>query len=249
VERRIDSVLQAEAPEAPGGAYLLLAESQTDPDPDKAYTWPHNYAYLRDAYRQEVELAVVTSKPATARWARDLIHCGLPGAVCMTVRAFTFGPDEVSAVTALTDAAADPWYAVFAALVHSRSRQCDGILEVLAEALDTMNVAIAARAAGYVEAGLGSTAGREKWRKLMATQTYGYITSYISEQQAIGIEQGREKGREEGLATAILRVLERRGIAVTDADHDRITACTDTSMLGTWLDRSLTASKASDLFT
>lgn len=74
----------------------------------------------------------------------------------------------------------------------------------------------------------------------MATRT----PTYVSEARAEGYAEGRVKGR----VDSILRVLARRGLAVHDADRDRITSCADLETLGTWLDRSVDAAQAKDIF-
>ncbi|MFF3498327.1 hypothetical protein [Streptomyces sp. NPDC003247] len=62
------------------------------------------------------------------------------------------------------------------------------------------------------------------------------------------IEETLIAGETNGRAADILRVLELRGVAVPEAVRERVTSCTDLDILGTWLDRSLTASAAEDLF-
>ncbi|MFJ4617907.1 hypothetical protein [Streptomyces sp. NPDC088812] len=62
------------------------------------------------------------------------------------------------------------------------------------------------------------------------------------------IEEAFIEGEARGEAKAIIRVLEVRGIEVPDAARERVASCTDLEMLGTWLDRSLTASTAEELF-
>ena len=66
--------------------------------------------------------------------------------------------------------------------------------------------------------------------------------------RAEGRAEGRTEGRAEGEAHALLRILERRSIAVPDDARSRILACTDTAQLGAWLDRALTATRIEDLF-
>ncbi|WP_302180955.1 hypothetical protein [Streptomyces sp. AC512_CC834] len=39
-----------------------------------------------------------------------------------------------------------------------------------------------------------------------------------------------------------------RGVETLDSVRDRVTACTDLDVLGTWLDRSLSAERAEELF-
>lgn len=59
---------------------------------------------------------------------------------------------------------------------------------------------------------------------------------------------GREEGRAEALAGAVLDVLEAREIHVDSGTRARITECADLDQLKTWHLRALTISSASDLF-
>ncbi|MBK8257749.1 MAG: hypothetical protein IPK82_34410 [Polyangiaceae bacterium] len=67
--------------------------------------------------------------------------------------------------------------------------------------------------------------------------------------KAIGEAHGREIGKAIGEATALLRVLERRGIAVPAEAREKILTCTNTSQLETWLDRALTATAIDEVLT
>ncbi len=60
--------------------------------------------------------------------------------------------------------------------------------------------------------------------------------------------EGRAEGEARGEARGILRVLEVRGVPVSDDARQRITGCTDLDVLGDWLDRSGTVERAEDLF-
>lgn len=61
-------------------------------------------------------------------------------------------------------------------------------------------------------------------------------------------EMLRAEGKTEGLAESVLRKLKKRGIPVDAHSHSRIMTCTDIDTLDAWLDRSLTVTKATDLF-
>ncbi|MGW4491545.1 hypothetical protein [Streptomyces sp. NPDC004376] len=73
-------------------------------------------------------------------------------------------------------------------------------------------------------------------------------------------EQVREEGRQQGLAEAkarhktevmaemIVRVLELRGVPVTDDVRARARACTDTVQLDVWGRRAFHAADAAELF-
>ena len=78
----------------------------------------------------------------------------------------------------------------------------------------------------------------------MATSTYPFASELRS--------QGREEGRAEGVAEAraqdIERLLDKRGIAMTPADRERISSCRDGKTLDTWLDRVLTVAGVGELF-
>ncbi|MER7689566.1 hypothetical protein [Streptomyces sp. NPDC097610] len=48
---------------------------------------------------------------------------------------------------------------------------------------------------------------------------------------------------------AILRVLEKRAVEISEDVRERITSCTGLDTLTLWFDRSLTATTAEELFT
>jgi hypothetical protein len=54
--------------------------------------------------------------------------------------------------------------------------------------------------------------------------------------------------RAEGRAEDILRILDRRGIEVSEAVRERITTGTDLDILNTWFDRAITVVSAEELF-
>jgi hypothetical protein len=257
LERRADSVLMAEwLIDDPVGRYVLIIESQTDPDDNKLRRWPYYIAYLHDKYECPVVLLVVCNKESTATWARQPIVIGLPDLTCMLVHPVVLGPDNVPAVTDAAEAGGDLTFAVFSALTHGRSSEVSAILEALAGALRTIDEETALTLVEITEAGLVGTAGQQKWRELMHKQLIPYVSEFrrqgIEEGRAVGIEEGRAEGRAQGEAVgradAILQILDKRGIAVDDASRERIVSCADLDILGDWLDRSLTAARVSDLF-
>ena len=103
-------------------------------------------------------------------------------------------------------------------------------------ALDAIDGETALTLTEMTEAGLVGTAGQQKWRELMRKQLITYKSEF------------RRRGIEEGRAEDILRILDKRGIAVDDTSREQIVSCDDLDTLGTWLDRSLTATQVSDLF-
>ena len=241
LERRPDSVLQVEfMVEDTAGKYILVIESQTEPEEQRRRRWPHFIAHLHDKYECPVILAVVCSKARTAKWAREPIEIGLPGQVCQTTSLVVFGPDNVPAIIDPEEAADDLMLAVFSALTHSRRPVVGGILEALATALTKIDEKAAANLAEFTETGLGRTVGAEIWRGIMATRTFPFVSQVRL--------QAREEGRVETLTAVILKVLDARGIAVDGDSRARIESCGDSDVLDAWLDRAVIVAKASDLF-
>jgi hypothetical protein len=60
--------------------------------------------------------------------------------------------------------------------------------------------------------------------------------------------EGKLEGRIEGEARALLRVIDRRGLAIDEATRARVLTCTEAAALDRWLDRAVTASQTSEVF-
>jgi hypothetical protein len=57
-----------------------------------------------------------------------------------------------------------------------------------------------------------------------------------------------ERGKAEGEAAALLKILTRRGLTLTADQQRHIVGCTDLVMLEHWIDRALTVSSIEELF-
>lgn len=265
VERRADSVLRAKfVPGGPAGDFIILVESQTDPEESRRMSWPYYVAYLHDKYKVDVVLLVVCRKASTARWARTPIRIGRADAVCMTVTPLVLGPDNVPPLTTVEEAAEDPHFAVFSALTHGHGRKRRVILKTLAAALGTIDDEKAEDLAEFTEVGLGDGPGSEIWRGLMTTETFPYMSktraNAMAEGRAQGIAQGKVEGiaqgkalgealgEAQGEAKAVLRMLKKRHIPVDDVSRERIESCTDLTTLEGWLDRVLDITTVDELF-
>jgi hypothetical protein len=97
-----------------------------------------------------------------------------------------------------------------------------------------------------LEVGLEDTPARETWRELEKM-----VISYFPGRGTVFEEaylDGEAKGEAKGKAEGILRVLEVRGLPVSDAVRERITTCTDLGCLNDWLDRAGAVERAEELF-
>ncbi len=62
------------------------------------------------------------------------------------------------------------------------------------------------------------------------------------------LAEGEAKGKAEGEARMILRVLSARGLQVPAEIRRRVLSCADTRQLETWGDRAATAASVDDVF-
>jgi hypothetical protein len=61
-------------------------------------------------------------------------------------------------------------------------------------------------------------------------------------------DEGVRDGRLEGVRTSLLRVAARRGLSLSDAQRERIAACTEIETLQTWIENAAVAESADDVF-
>jgi flagellar biosynthesis/type III secretory pathway protein FliH len=66
--------------------------------------------------------------------------------------------------------------------------------------------------------------------------------------KADGEAEAKAKAEAKGEAKALMMVLQRRGLALTDEQQQQIVACTDVATLDRWLDRALSVTSAAELF-
>jgi flagellar biosynthesis/type III secretory pathway protein FliH len=62
-----------------------------------------------------------------------------------------------------------------------------------------------------------------------------------------GLAQGHEQGLLRGRTEAVLRILSARRVQVGEEAQQRILACTDMATLDRWFDKSLNATRLSDV--
>ena len=63
-----------------------------------------------------------------------------------------------------------------------------------------------------------------------------------------GLREGKIEGKIEGTRDALLRLVARAGIALSEDDRARVQACTDLTTLDRWIDNVLGAKTAADVF-
>jgi Uma2 family endonuclease len=74
------------------------------------------------------------------------------------------------------------------------------------------------------------------------------LTNLLQRQGYEDLEGVLAAGRNEGLASAVLAVLEARGIRITKAARERVARCADGAELGRWVRRAAVVQKVGELF-
>jgi hypothetical protein len=87
-------------------------------------------------------------------------------------------------------------------------------------------------------------AARSALEALMRSGTYEYQSEFARKFLA----QGRQEGLQEGEATALLKVLEARGLQVDAQTRQRIISCTELAQLERWLLKALRVQSLQELF-
>ncbi|MFJ4656521.1 hypothetical protein ACIP5Y_35090 [Nocardia sp. NPDC088792] len=237
IERRVDTLLRLDTDEGP---FLLLVEAQGKEDPKKPAAWAYYLSHVHAKYKLPPILLVVCQGAATAEWATGPLRIGPRQWASLVLRPLVLGPHNVPAVTDLCTAVDDIPLATLSAITHANDSDIGAILKTLATALQSIDEDDALIFAELTELGLGKGPAAKTWRQLM-TVDLSFFRSETSQRL-------RAEGKAQGLAGAILKSLNARGIDVRPETQERIIGCTDPEVLDTWLDRSFTVDSADDLF-
>jgi hypothetical protein len=73
------------------------------------------------------------------------------------------------------------------------------------------------------------------------------IEKFFTEAHRRSYDQGKAKGEASAEAKALVMILKRRGLAITDEQQQQIGTCTDLATLDRWLDRALSVTSVDDL--
>jgi hypothetical protein len=136
----------------------------------------------------------------------------------------------------------------------TRSPRSIRILGDVAEALENADPVDRDVFASYILYALTPRPTAKIWMELMKTMNVDpelveWVTSGAVGEIVDGLKAEAEaKGKAKGEASSILRILDKRGIELTDAQRERILGCIDLEMLGRWLDASIDATTADEIF-
>ena len=229
-----------------------IFEVQLQPDARKLFTWPLYAVAARARHECPFVVTVVTADPATARWASQLIELG-GGNV---FRPRVIGPEGIPQVTDPELALREPQLAVLSVLAHGGGEVETAVpigraaihavlplpeeQRLLYSLLIEQALSEAARKALEMEPQIEKFFSEAHRRSFAEGEAKG---------EARGEVRGEARGEVKGEAKALLLILRRRGIAMTDDQQRRIVICTDLATVDRWLDRAFSVASVDELFT
>jgi hypothetical protein len=214
-----------------------IVEAQLQPDDRKTFTWPLYAVAARARHECPFVVVVVTPDPATARWAARPIDLG-DG---FPYRVHVIGPEGIPVITDVERAIREPYLAMLSLMAHGQGDRDTAVAIATATAQAILQLPKQDQRLLYwtiVESSLGEAA-RKAFEMLPQTQ------QFLSESQLRSFAKGQAKG----MAEAILKLLAKRDIPMTDSQRQRILDTGDLSTLDGWFDRALTVTTVDELFT
>ena len=102
---------------------------------------------------------------------------------------------------------------------------------------------------------MGNNDTGSTFRNLLQRQGYQDLDDVLAKGRDKGRKEGRDEGREEGLdegrealRSALLDVLQARGLSVDESARRTVSECRDLATLRLWLTRAATAQRAAEIF-
>jgi hypothetical protein len=237
-EYRADATVTFSAGDEP--VLAVVVEVQLRADARKRRTWPAYVATLYARLGCPVTLLVMCPDVTVAAWCAKPIVVSDPG---LTLTPLVLGPADIPLVSDPVAARRSPQLAVLSAMSHGAGPGREGVLGALLAALDVVDHDHADLYADMVLTVLPAAA-RVYLEALMTITGHRYQSDFARRY----FDAGKEKGRAEGEALAVLAVLAARGIVVPEHIRERITRCTDLDQLDLWIRLAATADAADDLF-
>ncbi|WP_146229237.1 hypothetical protein [Nocardia neocaledoniensis] len=182
---------------------------------------------------------MVTPSHSVAKWAEMPIELDTFGSV---IQPQVLGPDRFPLVTDPDEARRCPGRAVLSAMAHGAGPHMDEVLSAFLSGLMNTDDEHAKMYLDLVDEALTIAASRRLEELVKSTPEYrGRIaTKYVA--------KGREEGRAEEAAHAVLTVLTARGLELSAAQRARLAECTDLGQLNAWLVQAVTATRTDELF-
>lgn len=236
-EYRADAVLIVRDSEGATSSAIVV-EVQLRPDPRKRFTWPAYVVNTRARFECPVELVVITLDAATARWCATPIELNARGWV---LQPDVIGPAAVPIVDARV-AGRHPELAVVSLLAHRHAPIAVDLGRALLRACDDLDPDRGELYADIVFSFINDAA-RRALEAEMHIENYQVQSDFLRQLKA----RANAEGQAEAWAAAVLRVVDARRLAITEAQRTTISQCRDATALERWLDAAVTAATVDDV--
>jgi hypothetical protein len=183
-------------------------------------------------------ISVATPNPSVAHWAGQPIDVG-NGTV---FRQHIIGPESIPKVTDAAQAAREPELAVLSTLIHARGNTPTARLVASAAIRGVSELPEEQRLlySTMVRNAL-SVALRKELEQMVD------IRKYMDATERRNYDKAEAKGKAEGRAEDVLKILTKRGLPLTPGQRSQIGECTDLATLDRWFDQALTAGSVDEL--
>ncbi|MFV2197827.1 hypothetical protein [Nocardiopsis sp. LOL_012] len=221
VERRADAVVALldsavnAVLEDHGHTRMVIVEVQNEYREYKFRRWAHDAGSVADVHACEAAVLAVCPKQSTA----DRFDADLRVGPRHLFRSLVLGPGRLSAFTDPREVTRSPLMAILDATADP---QAPGALKALLEGFASLDEATAADYTQYTLTLLDEDS-RRRVEEIMATDTYRYSSAFTERY----VQEGVEQGLLEGEARVLLKVLDRRGVVLSEAERRRISECAD----------------------
>ncbi len=253
VEFRADLVVELK--DEKGRVVLsVILEVQRDTGLDKKFSWPVYLAIERARKRCPVIVLVIATDGSVAEWAAENIDLGLG---LSNVRPLVLGPAVVPRVEDQAVADQEVELAILSALTHGNEPDGIDVVRVAVRALERLDPEHAAVYFQIIYAALREPLKKAMEKLIMERQTQlkGELPPFLQQIRLEGelkgkLEgelKGKLEGKLEGKRTALLRLMRRAGLELTEVERARIEACADADALDRWLDNLLGAKTAAEV--
>lgn len=218
--------------------FALIVEVQLRESGDKHYSWPDCLIAVRSRLRRPVGLVAICPDQATAKRASRPVETGRTGS---TLVPFVIDPGLIPVVTDPGKVRGREQMVPLSAMTRGDGEEGRAVMAALGGALAALPEHLQVKYARIASNTLTDTA-LERLEALM-TDTIRRRNSGDSILHRLETE-----GEARGEASMLLRILERRGIAVDDVAQARIASCTDVEQLERWGGRALETERVEELF-
>ena len=238
-----DAVVIVSDPATGAPQVVIVVEPQGRDDPTKRYAWPAYLANVRSAVKcPTAVLIVICPDPREAEKCREVIAMGHPG--------WDLWPIVVDPQHAPDDNAG-PYLTLFLACLPALDMADVAVAEHVLDAIIKTGASQADRKIlAAIILNRASDAGQQILEDLMSTIEWknDFIEGFVDQGRAEGKAEGRVEEAVSARIKFIMKLLGARDLHPTKKQLSRLAECTDIATLDRWLERSITAASAKEVF-